>query len=142
MLQHRRARYDYELLEHFEAGMVLQGSEVKALRQGGGTIAEAYARVKDNEVWLEGMHIPPYKDASYNNHPPIRPRKLLLKRSEIRDIRKALERKGLSLVPTKLYFKDGWIKMVVALGRGKKLHDKRQDAAKRDAKREMERALR
>ena len=141
MIQNRRASFDYELLERFEAGVVLTGSEIKSLRQGGVTLGEAFARVKGGEVWLEGMHIPPYKDASYNNHEPLRSRKLLLKRGEIGEISKGLERKGLTLVPTRLYFKDGWVKLEVALGRGKKRYDKRQDEAKKDAKRQMERAL-
>ncbi|MDQ3460821.1 MAG: SsrA-binding protein SmpB [Deinococcota bacterium] len=140
MIQNRRASFDYELLESFETGIALTGSEVKSLRQGGATLQEAFARIKSGEVWLEGMHIPPYQDASYNNHEPRRSRKLLLKRREIAEIKKGLERQGLTLVPTKLYFKDGWAKLVVALGRGKKRYDKRQDQAKKDAQRQMERA--
>jgi len=141
MIRNRRASFDYELLETFEAGIALTGSEIKSLRQGGATLGEAFARVRDGEVWLEGMHIPPYKEASYNNHEPLRSRKLLLKKREIEEIQKGLERKGLALVPTKLYFKDGWAKLSVALGRGKKRFDKRQDEAKRDAQRQIERAL-
>jgi SsrA-binding protein len=141
MLKNRRASFDYELLERFEAGLVLTGSEVKSLREGGGSLAEAFARVKGGEVWLEGMHIRPYQNASYNNHDPLRSRKLLLSRREIAEVRKGLERKGLTLVPLKLYFKDGWAKVELALARGKKRHDKRQAEAKRDAQREIERAL-
>lgn len=141
MIHNRRASFDYELLERFEAGIALTGSEIKSLRQGGVTLGEAFARVKGGEVWLEGMHIPPYKEASYNNHEPLRSRKLLLSKSEIAEIAKGLERKGLTLVPTRLYFKGGWAKLEVALGRGKKRYDKRQDEAKRDAARQMERAL-
>ena len=141
MIYNRRASFDYELLERFEAGIALTGSEIKSLRQGGVTLQEAFARVKGGEVWLEGMHIPPYKDASYNNHEPLRSRKLLLSKGEISEIAKGLERKGLTLVPTRLYFKEGWAKLEVALGRGKKRYDKRQDEAKRDAARQMERAL-
>lgn len=141
MIHNRRAGFDYELLERFEAGIALTGSEIKSLRQGGVTLGEAFARVRGGEVWLEGMHIPPYKDASYNNHEPLRSRKLLLKGREIAEIAKGLERKGLTLVPTRLYFKGGWAKLEVALGRGKKRYDKRQDEAKRDAARQMERAL-
>ncbi len=139
MIKNRRASFDYELLEDFEAGIVLTGSEVKALRQGGATLQEAFGRLKRGEVWLEGMHIPPYKDASYNNHDPLRSRKLLLKRREIAEIRRGLERKGLTLVPLRLYFRDGWAKVVIALARGKKLYDKRQVEAKKEAKRQMER---
>lgn len=141
MIRNRRATFDYEILETFEAGLVLTGSEVKALREGGGSLTEAYARIRGGEVWLEGLHIPPYRQASYNNHEPLRSRKLLLSRREIAEITKGLERKGLTLVPLKLYFKGGWAKLSVALARGKKLYDKRQDQARRDAKRQMEQAL-
>ena len=141
MLRNRRASYDYELFDTFEAGISLQGSEVKSLRQGGGSIAESFARVKNNEIWLEGMDIPVYNEASYNNHEPLRSRKLLLKRSEINEITKGLDRKGLTLVPLKLYTKDGWFKLSVALARGKKNYDKRQTQSKRDAQRQIERAL-
>ena len=141
MIQNRRASFDYELLDRFEAGISLTGSEIKSLRQGGVTLGEAFARVRNGEVFLEGMHIPPYQEASYNNHEPVRSRKLLLKRSEIAEITKGLERKGLTLVPTRLYFKGGWVKLELALGRGKKRYDKRQDQAKKDAQRQMERAL-
>jgi SsrA-binding protein len=141
VIRNRRATFDYEILETFEAGLVLTGSEVKALREGGGSLTEAYARIRGGEVWLEGLHIPPYRQASYNNHEPLRSRKLLLSRREIAEITKGLERKGLTLVPLKLYFKGGWAKLSVALARGKKLYDKRQDQARRDAKRQMEQAL-
>lgn len=141
MLRNRRATHDYELLERFEAGMELTGSEVKSLRQGGGSIAEAFARVRGGEVFLEGMTIPVYTEASYNNHDPLRARKLLLKRREIAEIARGLERRGLTLVPLRVYFKDGWAKVEVALARGKKLHDKRRSEAKKDAQREIERAL-
>ena len=141
MLRNRRATHDYELLERFEAGLQLTGSEVKSLRQGGGSIAEAFARVSDGEVYLEGMTIPPYQQASYNNHEPLRSRKLLLNKREIGEIAQGLERKGLTLVPLKLYFKDGWAKVEVALARGKKLYDKRREQARRDAQRQIDRAL-
>ncbi len=141
MLRNRRATHDYELLETFEAGLELTGSEVKSLRQGGGSIAEAYAKVMNGQVFVEGMTIPVYQEASYNNHEPTRTRRLLLNAREIDKIAKGLERRGLTLVPLKLYFKGGWAKLEVALARGKKLHDKRSDAAKKDAQREMEREL-
>ncbi len=141
MLRNRRASHDYELLETFEAGLELTGSEVKSLRQGGGSIAEAYAKVMNGQVFVEGMTIPVYQEASYNNHEPTRTRRLLLNAREIDEIAKGLERRGLTLVPLKLYFKGGWAKLEVALARGKKLHDKRSDAAKKDAQREMEREL-
>jgi len=141
MLRNRRATHDYEILERFEAGMELTGSEVKALRQGGGSIAEAFARIRGGEVILEGMTIPVYTEASYNNHDPLRARRLLLKRREITEITQGLERKGLTLVPLRLYFKDGWAKIEIALARGKKLHDKRRSEAKKDAQREIDRAM-
>ena len=146
MLRNKRASYDYELLESFEAGLQLTGSEVKSLRANGGSLAQAFARTRAGrggpEVWLEGLHIQPYKEASYNNHDPLRSRKLLLHKREIAKITAGLERKGLTLVPTKLYFKGGWAKVEVALARGKKRYDKRQDEAKRDAQRQIDRALR
>jgi len=142
MLLNRRARHDYEVLETFDAGLALTGSEVKALRGGGASIAEAYAKVERGEVWLEGANIPAYAQASYNNHEPTRPRKLLLHRREIEELRKGLERRGLTVVPLKLYFDErGRAKLQIALARGRKLHDKRAAASERDAKREMERAL-
>ncbi len=141
MLRNRRASYDYELLETFEAGLVLTGSEVKSLRQGGGSIAEAFARVQNGEIVLEGMNIPTYAFASYNNHEPLRTRKLLLHKREIRQIRDALERKGLTVVPTKLYFKDGWAKLQIALARGRKHYDKRRQQSEKDAQRRIDRAL-
>jgi SsrA-binding protein len=138
VLKNRRAGFDYEVIETFEAGIVLAGSEVKSLRDGGGSIAQAYARVRSGEVYLEGLNIRHYQQASYNNHEPVRPRKLLLNRAEINEIREGLERKGLTVVPLKLYFKDGWAKVQIALARGRKRHDKRQVQAERDAKRQME----
>ncbi|HET9025989.1 MAG TPA: SsrA-binding protein SmpB [Trueperaceae bacterium] len=141
MLRNRRASHDYELLESFEAGIELTGSEVKSLRHGGGSIAEAYARVAGGQVFVEGMNIPIYEQASYNNHEPTRRRRLLLNASEIVEISRGLERRGLTLIPLRLYFKDGWAKLEVALARGKKVHDKRSDAAKKDAQREMDREL-
>ncbi len=137
-ITNRRARYDYELLELYEAGMVLQGSEVKSLRTGQATLGEAFARFKNGELWLEGMHIPVYTEASYNNHDPLRSRKLLLNKRELSQIKKDVERKGLTIVPVKLYFKAGWVKLQIAVGRGKKNYDKRKDEAKRDAKRQMD----
>ncbi len=140
MLRNRRAHHDYEMLDRFEAGIVLRGSEVKVLRSGEGSIAGAFARVDGGEVFLEGMNIPPYRQASYNNHEPLRSRKLLLKRKEIAVIRRGLERRGLAVVPLQLGFKDGWVKVQLALARGKKRHDKRRSEAEKDAKRQMERA--
>jgi SsrA-binding protein len=141
VIRNRKAQHDYELLEDFEAGIVLTGSEVKSLRSGGGSIAEAFARYVNGELFLEGMHIPPYRQASYNNHEPIRRRKLLLNKVELRRIRKALERQGLTLVPTRLHFKNGWAKVQLAIGRGRKNYDKRQKEADRDAQRQIDREL-
>lgn len=141
MLSNRRARYDYELQDSFEAGLRLTGSEVKSLRQGGGSLAEAFVRLQGGELFLEGMTIPPYEQASYNNHDPLRRRKLLLKKREIAEIERGLERGGLTCVPTKLYFKDGWAKVEIALARGRKKHDKRRAEAEKDAKRQIDRYL-
>lgn len=121
--------------------MELTGSEVKSLRQGGGSIAEAYVRVHDGQAYVEGLNIPVYQEASYNNHEPTRRRRLLLNKREIAEITKGLERKGLTVVPTSLYFKGGWAKLEVALARGRKQHDKRREEARKDAKREVERAM-
>lgn len=139
MLTNRRARFDYDLLDEYEAGLRLTGSEVKSLRQGGGSIAEAYVRVANGEAWLENMTIPPYKDASYNNHEQKRPRKLLLKKREIAELRRAVERGGLTCVPTRLYFKDGWAKVTVRIARGRKKHDKRRAEAEKDARKQIDR---
>src|SRR5690554_4778516 len=140
-LRNRRATFDYEILETFEAGLVLSGSEVKSLRAGGASISEAFARIGNGEVILEGMNIPVYAQASYNNHEPLRSRKLLLNRSEIKELKVGLEQRGLSIVPLKLYFKDGWAKVLIGLGRGRKRHDKRQHQAAKDAKRQIDSAL-
>jgi SsrA-binding protein len=142
MLTNRRARHDYDLLETVEAGLVLTGSEVKSLRRGGGSIAEAYARIRGGEAFLEGATIPIYEEASYNNHAIDRSRKLLLHRREIDELRAAVERRGLTLVPLRLYFQGGRAKLELALARGRKRHDKRRAEAERDAKREIDRAMR
>lgn len=139
-LRNRRASFDYEILETFEAGLVLTGSEVKSLREGGASIAESFGRIRGGEVFVEGMNIPVYRQASYNNHDPLRTRKLLLNRREIRELRAGIEQRGLSIVPLKLYFKDGYAKLLIGLGRGRKRHDKRQKEAEKDARRQMEQA--
>jgi SsrA-binding protein len=140
--RNKRARHDYEILETWEAGLVLGGSEVKSLRAGRANINDAYGIVKDGEVYLLNMHISPYEQASYNGHLPDRTRKLLLHRREIRRLIGALERQGLTLVVLELYFRKGVAKVQIALGKGKKLHDKRQTERERDAQREMARVLR
>ena len=138
----RRARYDYEILETYEAGLVLRGTEVKSLREGNANFKDSYARVDGNEVWLVGCHISPYHHGTDANHDPERKRKLLLHRSEInRLIGKTLER-GLTLVPLRLYFKHGRVKLELGLARGKKLHDKRRVLREREARREMDKAVR
>lgn len=139
MLTNRRARFDYDLLDGYEAGLRLTGSEVKSLRQGGGSIAEAYVRVAGGEAWLENMTIPLYEQASYNNHEQKRPRKLLLKKREIAEIARAQQRGGLTCVPTKLYFKDGWAKVKIHVARGRKKHDKRRAEREKEARKQIDR---
>jgi len=137
----RRARHEYHLLERLEAGLVLTGTEVKSLRQGQATIDRAYADVRDGQVWLVGAHISPYEQASLGSHDPDRDRKLLLHRKEIASLIGKVKERGLTLVPTQLYFKNGRAKIELALARGKEQRDKRRDIAKRDADRQIERAL-
>jgi SsrA-binding protein len=138
----RRARHEYELLERVEAGLVLQGTEVKALREGRATIQRAYADVRGGEVWLVGANIAAYDKGGFANHDPERDRKLLLHRREIDRLRGRVQEQGLTLVPTRLYFKDGRAKVELALARGKQVRDKRRDIARREADRQIERALR
>jgi SsrA-binding protein len=138
----RQASYRFNLLERFECGIVLTGTEVKALREGKAQLKDSYATVRDGEVWLIGVYIPPYGPASRENHEPERPRKLLLHRSEIdRLIGKTRER-GLTLVPTRIYFSDGRAKVEIALARGKDVHDKRETIRTREMNREVQRELR
>jgi SsrA-binding protein len=139
--ENRKARHDYHLVERFEAGLVLTGSEVKSLREGRASLQQAYADVRDGEAWLIGAHIDTYDQAGIANHEPVRDRKLLLHRREIDSLFGKVREKGLTLVPTKLYFKDGRAKVEVALARGKDVRDKRRDIAKREADRQIERAL-
>ena len=137
-----RARHDYHLLETWEAGLVLTGTEVKSLRDGKASLVEAYAHLRNGEVWLEGMSIAPYLAGSYNNPPPARSRKLLLHKGEIRKLIGGTTQKGLTLVPLELYFKDGIAKVAIALARAKRTHDKREELKRRDAEREMARVFR
>ena len=137
-----RAKHDYHLLETWEAGLVLKGTEVKALRAGRASLVGAFARVRRGEVWLEALHIPPYEEGNRYNHDPLRTRKLLLHRREIRRLLGAVEQKGYALVPLELYFKNSHAKVTIALGRGKKEYDRRDDLKRRDAEREMARAVR
>ena len=138
----RQASYRYHLLDRWEAGLVLQGTEVKALRDGKAQIKDGYASVRDGEVWLHNVHIPPYGPASRENHEPERPRKLLMHRREIERLVGSTREKGLTLVPTRLYFRDGRAKAEIALARGKDVGDKRQSIKEREMKREMDRAVR
>ena len=138
----RQAAYRYELLDKVEAGMVLRGTEVKALRDGGAQMKDAYATIDDGEVWLHNLHIPPYKPAARENHPPERNRKLLLHRREIERIVGRISEKGLTIVPTRIYFKDGRAKVEIALARGKDRFDKRESIKARDQRRDVERELR
>jgi SsrA-binding protein len=139
--ENRRARHDYHLLERIEAGLVLTGTEVKSLREGRAELARAYADVRDGEAWLVGSHIPVYDQGNLANHDPDRNRKLLLHRKQISSLYGSIRERGLTLVPTRLYFKDGRVKVELALARGKETRDKRRDLAKRDADRQIERAL-
>ncbi|HEY5662147.1 MAG TPA: SsrA-binding protein SmpB [Gaiellaceae bacterium] len=141
IVDNRRARHDYHLLERLEAGIVLTGTEVKSLRDGRASLQQAYADVRGGEVWLVGAHISVYDQGNIANHDPDRDRKLLLHKKEVASLTGKVAQRGLTLVPTKLYFKDGRAKVELALARGKELRDKRRDIAKREADRDMQRAL-
>src|SRR5215203_5160205 len=138
----RQARHRYHLLDTWEAGVVLTGTEVKSLRGGKAQLKDGYAAVRDGEVWLHNVHIPPYGPATRENHEPERPRKLLMHKREIERLIGKTREKGLTLVPTRLYFRDGRAKVEIALARGKDVGDKRQTIKEREMKREMERAIR
>jgi SsrA-binding protein len=137
----RQARFRYALLEKWEAGLVLEGSEVKSLRDGKANLKDSYAVLRDGEVWLQGMHIAPYAPAAGEGHDPERPRKLLLKRSEIERLIGKTQQRGLTLVPTRVYFSGSHAKVEIALARGKEGRDKREAIREREQRREMERAL-
>lgn len=139
--ENRRARHDYELLDRYEAGVVLTGTEVKSLRAGKASLQRAYGQLRDGDVYLVGANIPEYPQANRANHDPDRDRKLLLHRGEIDSLAGKVAERGLTLVPTRLYFKNGRVKLELALARGKLGHDKRRDIADRDARRQIERAL-
>ncbi|HVL23872.1 MAG TPA: SsrA-binding protein SmpB [Thermomicrobiales bacterium] len=140
--QNRRAFHEYFIEDQIEAGMVLTGTEIKSVREGKITIAEAYVRIDNGELWLIGSHITPYSHGSYLNHDPDRPRKLLAHKREIERLREAIEQKGMTLVPLRIVLKRGRAKVDVGVARGKKLWDKRQSEAARDAKRQIDRAMR
>ncbi|MGD9049496.1 MAG: SsrA-binding protein SmpB [Anaerolineae bacterium] len=137
----RKARYEYQFHDTYEAGLVLKGSEIKSIRASQVSLQEGFVVVEDGEAWLVNVHIAPYDPASRQNHEPRRKRKLLLHRREIERLRSRAQEKGFTIVPTRLYLKDGRAKVEIALARGKKLYDKRQAIAKRDSKRQVERAL-
>ena len=139
--QNKKARHDYHIEDTWEAGLVLQGTEVKSLRAGRASLVDGFAEVDDHEVWLMGVHIPEYSQGTWTNHAARRKRKLLLNRAEITKIERKISDKGYTLVPLQLYFKDGRAKVEIALARGKKSYDKRHSIAERQADREKEQAL-
>ena len=141
-IDNRKARHEYHILESLEAGLALTGTEVKSIRAGGVSIGEAYARFRDGEAWLLGMHVPPYKQGSFSNTDPNRPRKLLLHKQQIADLQSRVKEKGLTIVPLRMYFARCMVKVQLGLARGKKTWDKREDIAKRDVEREMRRDAR
>ena len=140
--RNRRARHEYHIEDVYEAGLVLTGTEVKSLRAGRASLADGFGQVHDHEMWLHGVHIPQYTQGTWTNHEPRRTRKLLMHRKEIDKLAAETAERGLTLVPLSLYFKDGKAKVELALARGKRTYDKRHDLARRDAAREVERALR
>lgn len=140
LIDNRKARHDYHILDTYEAGIVLKGTEVKSIRAGKANLKDSYARVEKGELFLYNMHISPYEQGNRFNHEPKRTRRLLMHKHEINRLLGRTKEKGLSLVPLKLYFKNNKVKVELALAKGKKLHDKRRALAERDAKREMERA--
>ena len=142
LVVNRKALHDYEVLERVEAGLALTGSEIKSIRAGKVSLQEAYVRPEGGEMWLVGSHVTAYDPASYQGHDPRRRRKLLLRRAQIRELAREVEQRGLTLVPLRLYLKDGLAKLEVGLGRGRRQYDKRQAIARREAERDVERALR
>jgi SsrA-binding protein len=139
--ENRKARHEYHLLERVEAGLVLTGSEVKSLRAGQAQLQRAFADIRDGELWLVGAHIAPYEQAAIENHEPERDRKLLLHRREIDSLKGKVQERGFTLVPTRLYFKDGRAKVELALAKGKDVRDRRREISKRESDRQIERAL-
>ena len=137
----RKARHEYTIIQTYEAGIVLVGTEVKSLRRGKANLVDSYGKLKNGEVWLIGAHINEYTQGNINNHDPIRDRKLLLNKSEIRKLTGGTTEKGLTLIPLRLYFKNGKVKVELALAKGKKVYDKRRDIAKKDFEREQERKI-
>ena len=139
--ENRKARRDYFIVAEYEAGLVLKGTEVKSLRQGRANLKDSYARVKNGEVFLYQLHIAPYPFAYYDNHDPLRPRKLLLHKQEIKRLYGKMNEKGYSLVPLRLYFKGGKVKVLLALAKGKRKYDKREAIKRRDEQRDLDREI-
>lgn len=139
--QNKKAFHDYFILETYEAGIVLQGTEIKSVRKGSVNLKDSFIRIKNDETFIENMHIAPYEQGNRFNHEPLRTRKLLLHKKQIKKLQKEIKENGLTIVPTKLYFNTSKLKVEIALARGKKLYDKRQDLKAKDAKRDVERAL-
>ena len=139
--QNKKAYHDYFILDTYEAGIELRGTEIKSVRKGSTNLKDAFIRIKNNEAFIENMHIAPYEQGNRFNHEPLRTRKLLLHKKQIRKLQKEVKENGLTIVPTKLYFNTSKLKVEIALARGKKLYDKRQDLKAKDAKRDVERAL-
>jgi SsrA-binding protein len=139
--ENRKAFHDYHILETFEAGMALLGTEVKAIREGNVNLRDSFARVESGEVWIYNVHINPYSHRGYSSHEPTRRRKLLLRKAEIRKLIGKTVEKGMTLVPTRMYFQNGYVKVAIALAKGKKTHDKRETVKRRDAERETRAAM-
>ena len=140
LINNKKARFEYEILEKFNAGIVLQGSEIKSIRNGKASINEAYCAIENGELWIRNMHISIYTEATINNHEPLRLRKLLLKHQELKKITKKLKDVGISIIPLKVYVSEkGWAKMEIALAKGKKLFDKRESIKKKDVQRQLDR---
>ncbi|MEX0720571.1 MAG: SsrA-binding protein SmpB [Balneolaceae bacterium] len=138
-IQNRKARHDYQVDETFEAGLVLKGTEVKSLRQGKASFTDSFAFIDNEEVFLRELYIKPYEHGSFYNHDPVRPRKLLLNKKEIRALDKATQQKGYTIIPLKLYFKGGKAKVLIGLAKGKKQYDKRESIKEKDVKRQIDR---
>lgn len=141
VIENRKARFDYHIDETYEAGIVLKGTEVKSLRAGQANLTDAYAEVRDEEVWLLNLYIKSYAFGSFFNHDEWRPRKLLLKKKQISEIEKGIERKGYTVVPLKLYFKEGFAKVLIGMAKGKKSYDKRESIREKDERRDIDRKL-
>ena len=139
--QNKKAYHDYFILDTYEAGIELQGTEIKSIRKGSVNLKDSFIRIRNDEAFIDNMHIAPYEQGNRFNHEPLRQRKLLLHKKEIKKMQKELKENGLTIVPTKLYFNTSKLKVEIALARGKKLYDKRQDLKEKDSKRDIEKAL-